>query len=540
MLDPLTTATSCISLINGITSLTLHIAVFVNDVRGARKDMDLISRELTSLSLCLGALRTDCQSHQIEYAEASRKGIEQALLNIDVLTHQVKDLLQKLSSGRLGRRVQWTVQSRDTVDRLRSSLETQKTAIEIALQCGSIQILCAIQKQVEGQNLDYIKDDTGAIRGDTAALRKDVVKIKDLIRKEVDALRADIASLQNGKALSTELQQFLVESQSYSTAVTNPFATPEPSEAGLVESMADDLSRSSLTLTNDLSYKLIDLADNYEDTNAWSSQLEDRCTRCGRYDAPMAINTSPRAVLSFSGVSTLAMIPKERPGFHIIMRYGGLTANHTFGLDAEFRTVMEWAFNKLDSASKDERIWLHEVKNFLDVRFNRNGSPFLFYPSEKLSQLATMYGIESTLELDIPGVYAQARPRSPAALMIEPEKIKFPRPYTSEQIQTLTLTNTNNAPVAWCSKTTAPKSYCVRPHGGVLYPGDSVEVLIVLVAMREEPSFDAVCKDKKLFQAVYLEPGDFHHNWRKLIDMPGRERWERKLRVEFSSPLPPE
>ena len=141
---------------------------------------------------------------------------------------------------------------------------------------------------------------------------------------------------------------------------------------------------------------------------------------------------------------------------------------------------MEWAFDVLDTASKDERIWLHEVKNFLDVRFNRNSSPFLFYPSEKLSQLATIYGIEKTLELDIPSVYCQARPRSPAALRIQPDKIKFPRPYTSEQTQTMTLTNSNDAPVAWCSKTTAPKSYCVRPHGGVLPPGGSVEVLIIL------------------------------------------------------------
>lgn len=109
MLDPFIIATSCLSLINGITSLTMHITVFVNDVIGARKNMDLISRELISLTLFLGALRTDCQLQRVNYPEAARKGLEQALPKINVLTHQINDLLQKLSSGRLGRRIQWTM-----------------------------------------------------------------------------------------------------------------------------------------------------------------------------------------------------------------------------------------------------------------------------------------------------------------------------------------------------------------------------------------------------------------------------------------------
>lgn len=105
MLDPNSIATSCVNLINDITSLPMHITVFMNDIRGARKDTDMISRELTLLVLCLGALRTNCHFDQVTYNEASRKGIEAALLNIDDLAQQIKDLLQKLSSGRLGRRI---------------------------------------------------------------------------------------------------------------------------------------------------------------------------------------------------------------------------------------------------------------------------------------------------------------------------------------------------------------------------------------------------------------------------------------------------
>lgn len=105
MCEPLSIAITCVGLIGGIASLTLHIAVFCNDVRGVRKDMNTISRELMSLSLCLGALQTDCQSKLVTYPEVAREGLGQALLNIDVLTQQIKDIIDKLSSGRLGRRI---------------------------------------------------------------------------------------------------------------------------------------------------------------------------------------------------------------------------------------------------------------------------------------------------------------------------------------------------------------------------------------------------------------------------------------------------
>lgn len=215
--------------------------------------MDLISRDLTSLSLCFGALRTDCQAHRVDYPKPSRRGIERALLNIDVLTQQIKDLLQKLSSGKLGRRIQCTMQSKDTVDRLRSSLETQKSTIEIALQCGSIQILCAIQRQVEkpAQDLMRLTDTTKAIREDAEVLRRDAVDIKQLIRQEADALRAETAGLKHGKTISTELQEFLRLSQDYSNRAVDPFITPEQSDAGLDDSLAEIFSRSSLVLTAD-------------------------------------------------------------------------------------------------------------------------------------------------------------------------------------------------------------------------------------------------------------------------------------------------
>lgn len=55
-------------------------------------------------------------------------------------------------------------------------------------------------------------------------------------------------------------------------------------------------------------------------------------------------------------------------------------------------------------------------------------------------------------------------------------QLGFHRPLTQLVKRTLTLTNQNGHPVAFKVKTTAPKSYCVRPNSGRIEAGEKVEV----------------------------------------------------------------
>ena len=59
MPEPITLAiaVACTSLISNIVTLSKQIVTFVSDFRDARKDMDAVSRELSSLSLCIEGLR---------------------------------------------------------------------------------------------------------------------------------------------------------------------------------------------------------------------------------------------------------------------------------------------------------------------------------------------------------------------------------------------------------------------------------------------------------------------------------------------------
>lgn len=52
---------------------------------------------------------------------------------------------------------------------------------------------------------------------------------------------------------------------------------------------------------------------------------------------------------------------------------------------------------------------------------------------------------------------------------------------------TLTLQNPTGDRVAFKVKTTSPKKYCVRPSSGIVEPGSSKEVQVIMQAQREYP-----------------------------------------------------
>jgi len=119
---------------------------------------------------------------------------------------------------------------------------------------------------------------------------------------------------------------------------------------------------------------------------------------------------------------------------------------------------------------------------------------------------------------------------------LTPQELGFKRPFNHEVTETLKLGNPNNAPVAFKVKTTAPKQYCVRPNSGIIPPGSSVEVSVLLQAMKEDPPLDAKCRDKFLVQSV-LTTSDSADNvaniWQNVEKTAKSSIQERKIRVNF-------
>ncbi|CAI7651767.1 unnamed protein product [Penicillium bialowiezense] len=119
-------------------------------------------------------------------------------------------------------------------------------------------------------------------------------------------------------------------------------------------------------------------------------------------------------------------------------------------------------------------------------------------------------------------------------IQIEPSELGFKRPFNHEVCQVLRLSNPNQEAVVFKVKTTAPKHYCVRPNSGHIEPGESVEVQVLLQAMKEEPAPNAKCKDKFLVQAVPVSRGLENATVSQIFDQtPKADVVERKIRVVF-------
>jgi len=120
---------------------------------------------------------------------------------------------------------------------------------------------------------------------------------------------------------------------------------------------------------------------------------------------------------------------------------------------------------------------------------------------------------------------------------LDPPELGFRRPFSKEVQQSLHLSNPHSDPVAFKVKTTAPKQYCVRPNSGRIDPGKSVEVQVLLQAMKEDPPPEAKCRDKFLVQSVAVTTDKEFSNiaaiWQNVEKTAKSSIQEKKIRVTF-------
>ena len=129
-MEPLSIATACVGTLSTFSKLSLQIAIFVASLKNARKDMEAVSCELSSLSSCLAALRDD--SERVSFPTSLRETV----ISCDHVAKEISSALGKLQSSSIAR-IRWTFSVRDHINKLRSSLESHKTCIDIALGMAS-------------------------------------------------------------------------------------------------------------------------------------------------------------------------------------------------------------------------------------------------------------------------------------------------------------------------------------------------------------------------------------------------------------------
>ncbi|XP_028659527.1 vesicle-associated membrane protein-associated protein A-like [Erpetoichthys calabaricus] len=114
-----------------------------------------------------------------------------------------------------------------------------------------------------------------------------------------------------------------------------------------------------------------------------------------------------------------------------------------------------------------------------------------------------------------------------------PNDLKFKGPFTDVVTTNLKLKNPSDRKVCFKVKTTAPRRYCVRPNSGIIDPGTTVVVSVMLQPFDYDPNEKS--KHKFMVQTIFAPPNitDMEAVWK---DAKSDDLMDSKLRCIFELP----
>uniref|UniRef100_A0A9J7YZP4 Vesicle-associated membrane protein-associated protein A n=1 Tax=Cyprinus carpio carpio TaxID=630221 RepID=A0A9J7YZP4_CYPCA len=114
-----------------------------------------------------------------------------------------------------------------------------------------------------------------------------------------------------------------------------------------------------------------------------------------------------------------------------------------------------------------------------------------------------------------------------------PSDLRFRGPFTDVVTANLKLRNPSDRRVCFKVKTTAPRRYCVRPNSGVIDPGATVTVSVMLQPFDYDPNEKS--KHKFMVQSILVPAGasDLEALWK---DAKPDDLMDSKLRCVFEMP----
>ncbi|XP_066575155.1 vesicle-associated membrane protein-associated protein A [Amia ocellicauda] len=114
-----------------------------------------------------------------------------------------------------------------------------------------------------------------------------------------------------------------------------------------------------------------------------------------------------------------------------------------------------------------------------------------------------------------------------------PNDLKFKGPFTDVVTTNLKLKNPSDRKVCFKVKTTAPRRYCVRPNSGIIDPGSTVTVSVMLQPFDYDPNEKS--KHKFMVQTIFAPSNvsDMELVWK---DAKPDDLMDSKLRCIFELP----
>ena len=133
-MDPLSLSLSCIALLQPIAQALTATVNFVRDVRDARNDMDLVSRELHSLEYVLKILADDTGNYHDENLPSSFvERIKETVVSCGDIVKQIAECLESHTGNRGIKGAMWVAGGREKMTKLRTHLEAYKSGLNIAV-----------------------------------------------------------------------------------------------------------------------------------------------------------------------------------------------------------------------------------------------------------------------------------------------------------------------------------------------------------------------------------------------------------------------
>lgn len=114
-----------------------------------------------------------------------------------------------------------------------------------------------------------------------------------------------------------------------------------------------------------------------------------------------------------------------------------------------------------------------------------------------------------------------------------PNDLKFKGPFTDVVTANLKLKNPSEKKVCFKVKTTAPRRYCVRPNSGIIEPGATLTISVMLQPFDYDPNEKS--KHKFMVQAIFA-PGTLSDTEALWKEAKPDELMDSKLRCVFELP----
>lgn len=115
-----------------------------------------------------------------------------------------------------------------------------------------------------------------------------------------------------------------------------------------------------------------------------------------------------------------------------------------------------------------------------------------------------------------------------------PGELRFRGPFTDVVTSDLKLTNPSEKRVCFKVKTTAPKRYCVRPNSGIIEPGSTVTVAVMLQPFVYDPHERN--KHKFMVQTMFAPDGPIESQDNLWKEITPDQMMDSKLKCVFEVP----